>query len=48
MKFKFKHRPASDPLGRFGGGWQVKAGFQASRHTLIISLFVFDLRIDFT
>lgn len=46
MKMKFQHHDTSG-MGRFGGGWQVKLGFQASRSTLIINLLVADLRIDF-
>jgi hypothetical protein len=30
-------------MGRFGGGWNWKLGFQAGGGTLIISLLVMDL-----
>ena len=45
MKVKVSHRPATVPMGRFGGGWQLKVGIQASKRTVLISLLVFEVRI---
>ena len=33
-------------MGRFGGGWNWKVGFQAGGRTLIFNLFIFSLRIE--
>lgn len=48
MRIRLKHKPPNAFMGRFGGGWQWKLGFQAARGTLIISLLVFDIRIDWS
>jgi hypothetical protein len=42
----FSCRKASNFWGRFGGGWQLKLGIQASKSTVIISLLVAELRIS--
>lgn len=34
------------PLGRFGGGWNWKVGFQIGGRTLIISLLIGSIRIE--
>lgn len=47
MKIKWKRGDPNAFWGRFGGGWNWKLGFQAGGSTLIISLLVGDLRIDF-
>lgn len=48
MKVTVDHRPADALMGRFGGGWQWKLGFQASRgfRTVIVNLLVFSVRIE--
>lgn len=46
MKIKLEHRPPK-LFGRFGGGWNWKLGFQAGGKTLIISLLVFSIRVEF-
>lgn len=33
-------------MGRFGGGWNWKLGFQAGGNTVIISLLIAELRIE--
>lgn len=40
-----QQRKASSPMGRFGGGWNWKFGFQASGRTVIINYLVGYLRI---
>lgn len=47
MTVKFSHRPATAPMGRFGGCWQLKVGIQASRSTVLISLLIAELKISF-
>ena len=42
----FSWRSRKNPLGRFGGGWQWKLGFQAGGGTVIVSILVCELRID--
>ena len=39
----FKEQFAAAAMGRFGGGWQWKLGFQIGGRTLIVSLLVADL-----
>lgn len=36
-------RSSKSLMGRFGGGWNWKFGFQASGRTLIISLLVLEI-----
>ena len=33
-------------MGRFGGGWDGKLGFQAGGRTIIFNLLTFSLRIE--
>lgn len=33
-------------MGRFGGGWDWKVGFQAGGRTIIFNLLIFTLRIE--
>lgn len=33
-------------MGRFGGGWDWKVGFQAGGKTLILNLLIFSLRFE--
>lgn len=42
----FSWRSRKNPMGRFGGGWQWKLGFQAGGGTVIVSILVCELRID--
>jgi hypothetical protein len=39
-------RSSKSIWGRFGGGWQWKLGFQASRTIIIISLLVMEIRLS--
>lgn len=34
-------------MGRFGGGWNWKLGFQAGGSSIIFNLLIFDIRIGF-
>lgn len=52
-KIKFEQRSAKQAWGRFGGGWSVKLGFQASSwkslfllRSVIINLFTMYIRIS--
>ena len=38
-------RTSKNLWGRFGGGWNWKVGFQASRSTIIINLLVLSVRL---
>ena len=33
-------------MGRFGGGWDWKIGFQMGGKTIILNLLIFSLRIE--
>lgn len=49
----FDARSTEGFMGRFGGGWNWKLGFQASTiprpsGTVIISLLIADLRVDWS
>ena len=33
-------------MGRFGGGWNWKLGFQVGGRTIIFNLLIFSLRIE--
>lgn len=48
VRVMMKHKPPESDMGRFGGGWQWKVGFQASAgfKTIIINLLVFSVQID--
>ena len=41
----FQIRSSQGVMGRFGGGWNWKLGFQAGGRTIIISLLVAELTI---
>lgn len=41
-----KMRNKKQAMGRFGGGWNWKFGFQAGGSTLIIDLLVMSIRIE--
>ncbi len=43
LHITFEWRSRKNLWGRFGGGWNWKLGFQASGHTLILSLLVCSL-----
>jgi hypothetical protein len=45
VKINFSMRSTNGYMGRFGGGWDWKLGFQAGGHCVIFSLLVADLRI---
>jgi len=40
-------RSANSLMGRFGGGWNWKLGFQAGGNTIIISLLVLEIRFSY-
>jgi hypothetical protein len=48
LRVTYQRRPASEPLGRFGGGWQWSLGVDASRglRTVIVNLLVCSVRIS--
>jgi len=46
LDFKYEWRSKHNGWGRFGGGWQIEAGFQWSGRTLILNFFVFSIRIS--
>lgn len=43
---RWSHRSPRGVWGRFGGGWQWKLGIQQGGNTVIVSLFVAELRIE--
>jgi hypothetical protein len=43
---KVRHRPPESFMGRFGGGWQLEVGVQASRRSVIVNCLVFSVRFD--
>lgn len=45
LLFKLSWRNAKGFMGRFGGGWNWKLGFQAGGRSLIISLLVMEFSI---
>ena len=46
-KITFEKRSKKKNLwGRFGGGWNIKFGFQLGGRTLIIDIFVMSVRIQ--
>lgn len=47
FEFHSKKSSHGEMFGRFGGGWNWKLGFQSGGNTLIISLLVAEVRIDF-
>lgn len=47
LSITLEMRSSKSLMGRFGGGWNWKFGFQAGGSTIIISLLVMDLRIEF-
>ncbi len=48
VSIKLSMRTKKRPLGRFGGGWNWKLGFQAGGRTVIFSLLVLEVRIDWS
>ncbi len=46
LKVHIELRTSKNLWGRFGGGWNWKLGFQASRSTIILSLLVFTIRLN--
>lgn len=46
LSIEYRHRSPENLWGRFGGGWNWKAGFQAGGRTLILNLLVATLRFD--
>lgn len=46
LRVKFSWRSREFAFGRFGGGWNWKVGVQAGGRTLIVSLLIFSVRID--
>lgn len=47
MKIKYTRKPKAAYMGRFGGGWNWKLGVQVGGRTVIISLLVCDIRVEF-
>lgn len=45
FKITFHRGDKNSMWGRFGGGWQWKLGFQASKSTLLLNCLVFSLMI---
>ena len=46
LKINFLWQSKDNLWGRFGGGWNINFGFQASKSTTIINLFTFSLRFS--
>ena len=46
MKISLHYNKANSLLGRFGGGWNWKLGFQIGYKTLLISLLICEIRIE--
>jgi hypothetical protein len=46
LKTVFTVRGSDGVMGRFGGGWNWKLGFQAGGRTVIFSLLVAELRVS--
>jgi hypothetical protein len=46
LQISFEMRSKNNFMGRFGGGWQWKLGFQACKTSIIISLLVAELSIS--
>lgn len=47
LELTFSMQRSDGFMGRFGGGWNWKIGFQAGGRTVIISLLIMDIRIYF-
>jgi hypothetical protein len=46
MKISFSIRSSKGFMGRFGGGWNWKLGFQAGGKSIVISLLIAELTIS--
>jgi hypothetical protein len=46
MKISFSIRSSKGFMGRFGGGWNWKLGFQAGGRSVVISLLIAELTIS--
>jgi len=46
IKISYSRRSKNSFMGRFGGGWNWKLGFQLGENTLIISLLICQIRFD--
>ena len=46
LTIRFNWRSSKCLWGRFGGGWQWAAGFEASKRTLLLNCLVFSLMIS--
>jgi hypothetical protein len=46
IQIRFSYRSANSFMGRFGGGWNWKLGFQAGGSTVILSLLIAELSIS--
>jgi hypothetical protein len=46
MKISFSIRSSNGFMGRFGGGWNWKLGFQAGGRSIVISLLIAELTIS--
>lgn len=45
-KITFEKRSKKNIWGRFGGGWNIKFGFQIGGSSVVINLFVMYIKID--
>ena len=46
LEVTFHWRSKKNPMGRFGGGWNWKLGFQVGSRTTIVNLLVCSLQFD--
>lgn len=44
-EIRYSRRSADGLMGRFGGGWNWKLGFQASDRTILFSLLISELTV---
>ena len=42
----YNHRSSDEHMGRFGGGWKWKFGFQSGGRTLLLNLLFCTVRFD--
>jgi hypothetical protein len=46
LTITYTHRRPGDFMGRFGGGWNWKLGFQTNNETIMLSLLTFSVSLS--
>ena len=46
MVIRFSYRSSNSIMGRFGGGWNWKLGFQCGGSTVLVSLLIVEIIIS--